>query len=177
MTEPTSSAPKRPRVRQRSRREKQPGAWEAECKPLPQRWRKDFLAKLAETSNVSRACEHAGVGPRSVYDLRRRDPGFAEKWAAALCEGYDNLELEMLHHLRSGESTASGASRFNFAAAVRMLLAHRDAVAREKGRRTEVGAAEIRESIDRKVAQMRQRIIARRARTDASLDEADDDEA
>jgi len=62
---------------------------------LAQNWRNAFLAKLAETSNIRQAADHAGVSPTTVYDLRRRDPGFAQRWLDALCEGYDNLEMEM----------------------------------------------------------------------------------
>lgn len=130
---------------------------------LNQRWRTEFLARLGETSNVRQACEHAGVHPSTVYDLRRRDLAFAQKWADALCEGYDNLEMEMLHHLRSGEPPA-GQAKINFAVGLRMLLAHREAVGREKARRIDVDAAEIRASIERKVLQMRERILARETR-------------
>lgn len=162
MTEPIKSVRQAKRVRHKARRAKNPEACDAELENLPQTWRRDFLAALAETSNVSRACAAVRVCSRTVYDLRRRDPSFAERWAEALCEGYDNLEMEMLFYLRSGDSPDAGAPKFNFPAAVRMLLAHREAVSREKGRRAEVDAAEIRASIDRKVQQMRERIVARR---------------
>lgn len=177
MTEPIKSARQTKRVRHRAHRASRTDACEAERESLSQTWRADFLAKLAETSNVSRACEHAGVSPGTVYDLRRRDQSFAERWAGALCEGYDNLEIEMLYYLRNGESAEPGAKRFNFPAAVRMLLAHRETVSRERGRRAEVDAAEIRASIDQKVAQMRERVLARRAREDASREAEGNDEA
>jgi transcriptional antiterminator Rof (Rho-off) len=35
-----------------------------------------------------------------VYDTRRNN-AFARKWQAALCEGYDNLEMELLYRLRA----------------------------------------------------------------------------
>lgn len=65
--------------------------------------RNDFLAKLAETSNIRQAAVYAGVSPTTVYDLSRSDPGFAQRWLDTLCQGYDNLEMEMLYHLRAGE--------------------------------------------------------------------------
>jgi hypothetical protein len=136
------------------------GATESERSRLKSNWRSDFLGRLAETSNVSAACVFADVSHGTVYDLKRRDTSFAANWLDALCEGYDNLEMEMLFHLRSGESTEPGAKRYNFAVALRMLLAHRETVAREKARRTHVTVAEVRASIDRKVAEMRERVLA-----------------
>ncbi len=136
---------------------------------LSQNWRSDFLAQLAETSNVRKACDLAGVSPTTVYDLRRRDPGFAQRWLDALCEGYDNLEMEMLYHLRTGESDA-GSAKFNFAVALRMLMAHRETVGREKARRVDVNVEEIRASIELKVSRMRDRVLARRAREAGEID-------
>lgn len=144
----------------------------SETAALPNNWRSDFLAKLAETSNVRYSCEHAGVNPTTVYDLRRRDPSFAQRWLDALCEGYDNLEMEMLYHLRTGER-GGDAPKFNFAVALRMLLAHRETVSREKARRVDVDVEEVRASIELKVARMRERVLARRARL-ADKTERDD---
>lgn len=100
-----------------------------------------FIAELAETSNVSAAAAVADLSIGKVYKLRRTDPEFARRWYAALAEGYDNLEMELLGHLRAGEGPATGGERasgkrkFDTAAALRCLSAHRDSVAREKGRR------------------------------------------
>lgn len=93
-------------------------------------WVKPFLAALAETSNVSRAAKLAGVNASTVYDARRRNRAFAEKWQAALCEGYDNLEMDLLCRLREGELKPSpGAKRstrsYDNAVALRLLMAHR----------------------------------------------------
>lgn len=144
----------------------------ARCKPEPvsrtatpktnardpaKRWRAPFLSRLAETSNVRAACEHAGISAATVYDLRRRDRAFAARWMEALCEGYDNLEMELLDRLRSGDD--KGGNRFDHAVAFRMLQAHRDNVAREKARRANVDAGAIRASIDRKVAEMRALVL------------------
>jgi hypothetical protein len=154
------------RVRRKSRRALKTGD-AAQAPALANNWRNQFLAKLAETSNVRYSCEFAQVSPTTVYDLRRRDPVFAQRWLDALCEGYDNLEMEMLYHLRTGES-ATSATKFNFAVALRMLLAHRQTVAREKARRVDVDVAEVRASIEMKFAAMRDRVLARREREAAA---------
>jgi hypothetical protein len=156
MPAPTQRGRKTPRVRRPDRRAVQPGATPTECAPLPQNWRTTFFESLAETSNVARACAQAGVSQGTVYDLRRRDLTFSERWMTALCEGYANLEMELLDRLRNGEC---GEVRYNYAVAVRALQAHRDNVSRERGRRVSVDAAEVRASILRKLAEMRERVL------------------
>lgn len=96
-----------------------------------------FLEQLARTSNVAAAAEAAEVGLGRVYRLRREDPDFARRWYPALAEGYDNLEMELLHRLRSGDdaSEQQNARKFDTATALRCLTAHRENVAREKARR------------------------------------------
>ncbi len=97
-----------------------------------------FLEELAHTSNVAAAAAVAEISVGQVYRLRRNDPDFARRWYAALTEGYDNLEMEMLQHLRAGENPPGGTEKrkFDTATALRCLTAHRETVAREKGRRT-----------------------------------------
>lgn len=127
----------------------------------PTNWRPRFLAHLGETSNVTAAALHARVSPAIVYKHRRTDPDFRAAWFAALAEGYDNLEMELLQHLRAVETGGEegGAAppakkrAFDTATAFRCLAAHRDSVRQEKGRRAldhEVATiASINEKIDR----------------------------
>lgn len=126
------------------------------ARPQPRnntRWREVFLEKLAETSNVSASAEWANVTTSQVYASRRGEPEFARKWMAALCEGYDNLEMEILHRLRSGEDKDEAGRKFDFGAALRLLAAHKDSTAREKARLDNEDAdaviAEINDHIDR----------------------------
>ena len=135
--------------------------------PPFQQWAKPFLAALAEESNVSRAARKAGVNHTStVYEARRRNRGFARDWQAALAEGYDNLEMELLGRLRDGEvKPAAGAKRgvrtFDNGTAFRLLMVHREARAKEKRQQATVSAAELRASIERKVANLKAQVIAR----------------
>ena len=122
-----------------------------------------FLEQLAETSNVAAAAASAGLSVSNIYSLRRSDPDFAKRWYAALAEGYDNLEMELLHHLRrqdadNSDPAADGAKRkFDVAAALRSLTAHRESVAREKGRRTLAEEAATIAAINAKIDAMRAR--------------------
>ena len=65
-------------------------------------WKTTFLNALVETSCVRQSARCANISPREVYAARRKDEQFARDWRAALVEGYQNLELEMLARLRAG---------------------------------------------------------------------------
>jgi len=128
-------------------------------------WTKAFLSELAATSNISAAARRAGISTTSAYDLRRHHADFNRKWQEALCEGYDHLEMELLHRLRSGEvKPASGAKRgvraFDNATAFRLLAAHREAAARQRAVRDNSDAEAIILSINAKLSAMRRRKLA-----------------
>jgi hypothetical protein len=123
-----------------------------------QRWQKRFLDHLAETSNVSEAAKHARIHSSKAYRLRREDPDFARAWLSALWEGYIHLEMEVLGRLRAGDNTADGGSKFDFTNAIRLLAAHRDNAAKAMANQRNVSAAEVRDSIDRKIEEIRRRL-------------------
>jgi hypothetical protein len=134
-----------------------------------------FLEELAETSNVAAAAAVADLPVSKVYRLRRTDPDFARRWYAALSEGYDNLEMEVLLYLRGGGggegSDEAGKRKFDVATALRCLTAHRDSVAREKGRRTLADEVATIDGINARIDAMRIRAkegeaAIRRARKD-----------
>ena len=136
-------------------------------------WMADFLAALADTSNVAAAARKAKIDVSTAYHRRRQDDEFNRKWQIALCEGYDNLEMELLYRLRTGElKPATGAKRssrsFDNATAFRLLAAHRESAARERARRDHVSAEEIRASIDRKVEELRRRVMDAKAQREAA---------
>ena len=53
-----------------------------------------FLAHFAMTCDTTAAAEAAGVSESTVHLHRRKNPEFAEAYAAALAEGYVHLEAE-----------------------------------------------------------------------------------
>lgn len=120
-----------------------------------------FIAELAQTSNVAKAAAVSGLSTGQVYTLRRTDPDFARRWYVALAEGYDNLEMELLARLRDGRlddlDPAGTPRKFDFATALRCLTAHRDNVAREKGRRTLTEEVATIEAINAKIDALRAR--------------------
>lgn len=141
--------------------------------PAGKAWRKPFLAELARTSNVAASARAAGIEPGAAYGARRGDPAFAHQWFEALCEGYDNLELDLLRRLREGElagaTTPAGKARrkYDNATALRLLAAHRASVQRQRGRNDYAYEDEVLASIDAKLERMRQRRIAMRAAPDS----------
>lgn len=121
-------------------------------------WRTRFLDHLAESSNVTRSAEHAGIDVSRVYRLRRAQPDFAHQWAVALTEGYAHLEMEVLRRLREGDFKTGDGEKFDFANAIRLLAAHRDTAASGQSGERDVSAEDVRASIDRKIEEIRRRM-------------------
>jgi hypothetical protein len=139
-----------------------PARPKARCKA---KWTKIFLAELAATSNVSAAAKEAGVSTAMVYETRRCDAEFNRAWRMALCEGYDALEMALLQRFREGEVEGEGSvgrtkRAHDNAAALRLLSAHRETVARERACQDEQDADAILASIDAKIDRMRARWLA-----------------
>lgn len=125
-------------------------------------WSKIFLAELAATSNVSASARKAEISTSTAYETRRANPEFNRAWQRALCEGYEHLEMELLHRLRTGEvKPAGGAKRgvrsFDNGIAFRLLLAHQEAVSRQKAIRDNEDSEAIIQSINAKLEKIRER--------------------
>jgi hypothetical protein len=128
-------------------------------------WSRKFLAALADSSNVTAAAKSAGITTSTAYDARRQNAAFNRKWQAALCEGYDNLEMELLHRVRTGEiKPAAGAKKgvrsYDNATGFRLLAAHRESAARQRAVRDNADSEVILAGIDAKLDRMRQRKLA-----------------
>ena len=123
-------------------------------------WRPVFLAVLAETSNVTAAAAAADIPASRAYKDKRDDSEFAAKWREALCEGYDLLEIEVLHRLRFGEPKEG--AKFDNATALRLLSQHRETVARERAIRDNADVDMVRQSIHAKLLQIREEVHRQR---------------
>lgn len=119
-------------------------------------WKANFLDALAQTSNVAGAARKAKIDKSTVYKTRRADPQFAREWMVALCDGYDNLEMELLARLRAGESTnAKQPRKYENATAFRLLIAHRESAARQRALRDHDDEETVLASINAKLDAMR----------------------
>lgn len=71
--------------------------------PEPEeRWQGIFLAKLAESGNVSRAAKRAGISRARVYQLREESAAFAQAWDKAREIAVGLLEDEAWRRAREG---------------------------------------------------------------------------
>jgi hypothetical protein len=129
----------------------------AEKPQLDRHWRGLFLMVLAETSNVSAAAREAGVNPSRAYKVRREEPAFRQAWYAALLEGYEHLEMETLHRLRMGVEAGREDRKFDIANALRLLMMHRETVARERALHCEDDEEAVLAELNAKLDQMRLR--------------------
>lgn len=55
-----------------------------------------FLAEVGASCNVQRACAAVEMSRQSAYAHRRRWPDFAERWDAAIEQGYDRLAAALV---------------------------------------------------------------------------------
>lgn len=127
--------------------------------PRPKaQWRRQFLDTLAETSNVSEAARACNIRPTRAYKVRREEAEFRREWHDALLEGYEHLEMETLHRLRMG--TGKDDNKFDIANALRLLMLHRETVARERALRGADDEESVLASLNAKIDAMREREAA-----------------
>ncbi|QWC56936.1 hypothetical protein F7D01_07355 [Erythrobacter sp. 3-20A1M] len=119
--------------------------------PPPPHWRAAFLEELAHSSSVSASARAANVPVATAYKKRRDDPAFARKWRAALHEGYEHLEMEVLAHLRGNLPDR----RIDVANAIRLLAAHRQTIAEIRASQDERSEEEVIASINDLIDRMR----------------------
>lgn len=133
----------------------------AECRKrrsAPRNWRAVFIAHLAQTSSIENAAQSAGISPTRAYQARREEPEFAQDWQSALAEGYVHLEMEVLRRLRDGDFQTDGAERYDMANAIRLLVSRGKSGSGFQHEGPDISAAEVRASIDRKIADIRRRV-------------------
>ena len=126
---------------------------------LNKHWRTYFLAALIETSNVKASAEQAGISPSRAYRVRREDPDFAAQWRAALCEGYENLEMDLLGYLRNPVAD----HKLDVPNGIRLLTLHRQFVAQHRALTDDRSEQEVLDSIDAMIDEMRERAAANTA--------------
>ena len=66
------------------------------------RRKKAFLQHFAVMGNVTRACQAAGVGRRTVYDWQEQDEAFVQAFRQAEIESTEVLEAEAFRRAHDG---------------------------------------------------------------------------
>jgi hypothetical protein len=123
-----------------------------------------FLSVLAQTCNVTRACEAAGVGVTSVYRRKKENARFRGGWLGAIAIGYQQLELVLLERAFNGiEKLVSvrGDTRtmreYSNALGIALLKMHRDTATDAEFELPTDEIEEVRERLIRKLQRMKQR--------------------
>jgi hypothetical protein len=62
----------------------------------------EFLSVLAETCNVTRAAEEAGISVSHAYKRRKENAAFRAAWLEAISVAYQRLELVLLDRAFNG---------------------------------------------------------------------------
>jgi hypothetical protein len=124
-----------------------------------------FLSVLAETCNVTRACEQAGVSVSAVYRRRREDAAFRAAWLAAISIAYQQLELVLLERafvgtdklvsVRGGEPQIM--REYSNTLGLGLLRMHRDSAAAADTEFQPEQIEELRERLFSKLQRLRKR--------------------
>lgn len=135
----------------------------------PGRWsvagERRFLGALAMTANVRAAAQAAGVSAVSAYNRRKQWPAFAAAWREAKAEGWERLELLLIHAATATldpepEVAVAEGPQMSVGEAMRLWFHHTGPASqggrspRYGWRRQEPDIEEVREEILRKVAAM-----------------------
>ncbi|MEO9911677.1 hypothetical protein [Parasphingorhabdus sp.] len=134
-----------------------------------------FLKFLSISSHVAASAKAANISVSTVYLWRSRDPEFYDYWMRALAAGYELLEMELLdrarngaekHIFENGEKVAT-VREYNDGLAVKLLLAHKQMVALTRVEEDNISPAQVGAELDRKLGDMRTKLLRRRALAEA----------
>jgi hypothetical protein len=123
-------------------------------KGCKQGWFDPFLAALAQTANVSAACQSARVSRTLAYRQRKTSQTFAARWKEALETAVDALELEarrramgwLESELSEGGDRMREVHKHSDTLLIFLLKAHRPEKYRENYR-VEVNARTVEEQV------------------------------
>src|SRR4051794_1589346 len=143
----------------------QPQMRKASAKSWSKAKEEAFLAVLAETCNVTRACEAAGVGVTSVYRRKKENAAFRAAWLAAIAVAYQQLELVLLERAFNGTekvvNVRAGAAatmrEYSNTLGIALLKMHRDTATDAEFELPPDEIEEVRERLIRKLQRMKQR--------------------
>jgi hypothetical protein len=124
-----------------------------------------FLATLAETCNVTRACEAAGAGVTTVYRQKKENAAFRAQWLAALSVAYQQLELVLLERAFNGTEklvttragTAATMREYSNQLGLALLKMHRETAVEAEFELPPDEMEELRERLVRKLQRLKER--------------------
>ena len=125
----------------------------------------EFLSALAETCNVTRAAEMAGVSTTCAYRRRKSDAGFRGAWMQAIGAAYHRLEMVLLERafvgaekiVRRKDGSEERLVEYPNQLALSLLKMHRDTAVEADRDFEPSDVEEIRERLIQKLQRLRKR--------------------
>lgn len=132
---------------------------------------RDFLTALAETCNVTRAAEVAGVSLGHAYKRRKTNAPFRAAWLEAIGAAYQRLELVLLDRAFNGtekvlkrkDGSEERMLEYSNQLGLTLLKMHRDTAVAAAPENEPDDIDEIRERLFNKLERLRIREAARGA--------------
>ena len=127
-----------------------------------------FLTALAETCNVTRAAEAAGISLTAAYQRRKKVAAFRAGWAEAIASAYQRLELVMLDRALNGtekivvrkDGSEERMREYPNQIAMTLLKMHRDSAIETIEQPAEDEIEEVRQRLFDKLQRLRKRVDA-----------------
>ncbi|HWI89244.1 MAG TPA: hypothetical protein VNS11_08410 [Sphingomicrobium sp.] len=138
-------------------------------KAQPRDWTKEkeakFLSVLADTCNVTRAAEEAGVSISGAYRRRKHNAAFRAGWLEAISVAYQRLELVLLERAFNGtekvvsrrDGSEERMREYSNQLGLTLLKMHRDTAAEASTQFEPSQIEELRERLLNKLRRLKER--------------------
>lgn len=125
-----------------------------------------FLTVLAETCNITRSCETAGVSQSTIRRKRKSDASFRAGFMAALASAYERLELVLLERFFNGtekvvirkDGSEERMREYSNQLGLSLLKMHRDTAAEANSEMAPEQVEELRERVLKKMLRLQKRL-------------------
>ena len=127
--------------------------------------RAEFLSALAQTCNVTLACERAGISPTHAYRVRKSDASFRASWREAVGAAYQRLELVLLDRAFNGteklvlrkDGSEARMTEYSNQLGLALLKMHRDTAAEAEREFSPGEVEQLRERVLNKLKRLKRR--------------------
>ena len=125
-----------------------------------------FLTVLAETCNVTRACEAAGVATSQAYRRKSENAAFRAAWLAAVSVAYQRLELMLLDRAFNGtekivtrkDGSEDRMREYSDQLGLQLLKMHRATAVEAEAELPAANAEEMRAQLVKKLVRLKERL-------------------
>lgn len=129
---------------------------------------REFLSVLAETCNVTRACDAAKVSVTHAYRMRQSNAAFRAAWRDAIGSAYHRLELVLLDRAFNGtekvvqrrDGSEERMREYSNQLGLTLLKMHRDTAVEMAAEAVPQDSEEMRERLVGKLLRLKKRIEA-----------------